>query len=251
VYNVDEDTRDYLAKAAGGDVRRALNAIDLLSAATSSVKGEKTIGLDSAQQVTARSSGRYDKSDDVHYDLMSGLQKSIRGSDPNAALHYLARLLESGDLLSPIRRMLVTACEDIGLAYPMAIVVTKACCDAAMQLGLPEAVMPLSEAVVLLATAPKSNTANVAYSKAASDIARGAFGDVPDHLKSTGYAGAEKLGRGQTYIYPQDQPYRYVFQQYLPDAIKDRVYYEYGENKNEQAAKAYWQDIQKKVREKE
>ncbi len=247
VYEATDETRDYIAKLAGGDVRRSLNIIDLLAAAAPVVDGKKQITEEGAQQLSARSAGRYDKTDDVHYDLMSALQKSIRGSDPDAALHYLARLLESGDLLSPIRRMLVTACEDIGLAYPMAIVVTKACCDAALQLGMPEAIMPLSEAVVLLATAPKSNTANAGYVAAAKDIAGGDYGDVPQHLKSTAYAGAEKLGRGRTYQYPHLFPYRYVPQQYLPDAIKDKTYYAFGDNKSEQAAKAYWDDVKSKV----
>lgn len=249
IYEVDEAVRDYLAKTAGGDVRKALNAIDLLSAAAKEVEGKKVITMEAAEQVTSRSAGRYDKADDVHYDLMSALQKSIRGSDPDAALHYLGRMLEAGDLISPCRRLLVTASEDIGMAYPMATVITKACVDSAMQLGLPEAINPLSLAAVMLATAPKSNTAVIALGAAMDDVRNGEFTDVPQHLKSTGYSGAEKLGRGIEYQYPHIFPHRWIEQEYLPQSLLGKVYYEYGDNKTEQAAKAYWEDIKKKVKE--
>lgn len=239
-YVVDDEVRDYLAKTAGGDVRKSLNAIDLLSAATKAKGGRKQITMDAARQVTSRSAARYDRADDVHYDLVSALQKSIRGSDPDAALHYLGRLIEAGDIVSPIRRILVTASEDIGLAYPLAMVITKACVDAAMQLGLPEAQIPLAEAVVMLATAPKSNTANVGIASAIQDIKHGEFTDVPAHLKSTAYSGAEKLGRGVDYKYPHMFPNRWIAQKYLPDSLAGKSYYEYGDNKTEQAAKAYW-----------
>jgi len=235
-----DEVRDFLAKSAGGDVRKALNAVDLITAAAGTENGARVITMDAARQVTSRSAARYDRADDVHYDLLSALQKSIRGSDPDAALHYLQRLLEAGDILSPCRRILVTSAEDIGLAYPMAVAITKACVDAAMQLGLPEARIPLAEAVVLLATAPKSNTANEASFAAMHDIQNGEFSDVPDHLKSTGYSGAEKLGRGTQYLYPHAFPGRWVKQQYLPDSLAGRKYYEFGDNKTEQAAKAYW-----------
>lgn len=244
-YEADDDVRDFLSKTAGGDVRKALNAIDLLSAATKAVKGKKSISMEAAKQVTSRSAGRYDRADDVHYDLLSAFQKSIRGSDPDAGLHYLARLLEAGDLISPCRRLLVIASEDIGLAYPLAAAIVKACVDAAMQLGLPEAVNPLSEAVVLLATAPKSNTAIMAYGAAAEDIKRGEFTDVPQHLKSTGYSGAAKLGRGVEYKYPHSFQNRWIPQQYLPDSLVGKAYYEYGDNKTEQAAKAFWDAIKR------
>ncbi len=245
-YDVSSEVREFLSKRSGGDVRKALNAIDLLSAAAEEKNNKKTFLLEDAEQVVSFSSSRYDKEDDVHYDLLSALQKSIRGSDPDAALHYLARLLDAGDIISPCRRLLVIASEDIGLAYPMAVVIVKACVDAAHQLGLPEAIMPLSEAAVLLATAPKSNTANAAYGRALSDIHSGDFSDVPDHLKPGSYSGAEKLGRGQTYQFPHLFPNNYVEQQYLPDSIKDVSYYDYGGNKAEQAAKAYWDAIKKK-----
>ncbi len=245
-YDVDGETRDLLAYTSGGDVRKALNAVDLLAAAAPVTDGVKTISIEAAKQVTSRSAARYDREDDVHHDLLSGLQKSVRGSDPDAALHYLGRLLVAGDLISPCRRLLVMASEDIGLAYPMAVTIVKSCVDAAMQLGLPEAQIPLGQAAVLLATAPKSNAACVGIARAMADIEAGKYGDVPVHLKGTGYAGAAKLGRGVEYKYPHDYPNHWLEQQYLPDALVGAVYYEYGENKTEQAAKAYWDAIKNK-----
>ena len=245
-YDVSDDVLDFIAKRSGGDVRKALNAVDLLVAAAEEKKGVKTFSKDDAEQVVSYSSSRYDRQDDVHYDLLSALQKSVRGSDPDAALHYLARLLDAGDLISPCRRLLVMASEDIGLAYPQAVAVVKACVDAAHQLGLPEAIMPLSQAAVLLATSPKSNSANAAYSRALSDIHAGEFSDVPDHLKPGSYSGAKNLGRGQGYKYAHAYEDSYVSQQYLPESIKDAKYYEYGDNKAEQAAKAYWDRIKTK-----
>ena len=185
---------------------------------------------------------RYDRDGDDHYDLLSALQKSIRGSDPDAAVHYLARLLEAGDMLSPCRRLLVIAAEDVGLAYPQAIVVVKACVDAAMQLGLPEARLPLAEAAVLLATAPKSNTAHNAIIAAMDDVRRGRTGDIPRHLKNV-HADSAGETIAQRYKYPHDYPHHYTPQQYLPDALAGTQYYEYGDNKTEQAAKKYWDQI--------
>ncbi len=245
-YAVDEQTRQHLALSAGGDVRKALNAVDLLSAAAAVHDGVKTIELDAAKQVTSRSAARYDREDDAHYDLLSGLQKSVRGSDPDAALHYLARLLVAGDLISPCRRLLVIASEDVGLAYPMAVSIVKSCVDSALQLGLPEARIPLAQAAVLLATAPKSNASYMGINRAMADVEAGKFSDVPQHLKGTGYSGASKLGRGLDYKYAHDYPNHWVEQQYMPDALIGRVYYEYGENKTEQAAKAYWEAIKGK-----
>ena len=245
-YEVDDETRDYLAKTAGGDVRKALNAIDLLSAAALERSGVKSITLDAARQVCQRSAARYDKADDVHHDLLSGLQKSVRGSDPDAALHYLARLLEAGDLISPCRRLLVMASEDVGLAYPIAATIVKSCVDSAWQLGLPEARIPLAQAAVLLATAPKSNSSYLGMDAAIADVKNGEFSDVPLHLKGTGYSGAAKLGRGTEYRYPHDFPHHWVEQQYLPDRLVGKKYYEFGENKTEQAAKAYWDAIKGK-----
>ncbi len=241
-YACDDDTRGLLAKRSGGDVRRALGAIDLLSAAAKPENGVKTITYEMAEQVTSRSATRYDREDDSHYDLLSALQKSVRGSDPDAAVHYLARLCEAGDIISPARRLLVIASEDIGLAYPQAAAIVNACIDSAMRLGLPEARIPLAEAAILLATAPKSNTAICAIDAALADVKNG-VSDVPAHLKGTGYSGAGKLGRGMSYIYPHNCPNRWVKQQYLPDSLEGVRYYEYGDNKAEQAARAYWKAI--------
>ena len=239
----EDGVMDYLSHACGGDVRKGLNAVELM------VQGAKTDGsvarirMEDAVLVAQHSAMRYDKEDDSHYDILSALQKSIRGSDPDAGLHYLARLLEAGDLLSPCRRLLVIAAEDVGMAYPQAIVITKSCVDAALQLGLPEARIPLAEAVCMLATAPKSNSAIRGIDAALSDIRKGKSGEIPAHLRDTHYSGAEKLGRGLTYQYPHDCPDHWVEQQYLPDELTGARYYEFGENKTEQAAKKYWDRI--------
>lgn len=188
----------------------------------------------------------YDRDGDQHYDILSALQKSIRGSDENAALHYAARLIEAGDIISLSRRLLVIACEDVGLAYPQAISIVKSCVDSAMQLGIPEARIPLAEAVILLATAPKSNSAIMAIDQALSDVRRGGAMDFPRHLQNKHFDGADAKVKGQHYLYPHNFPGHWVEQQYLPDTLKDKVYYEFGENKTEQAAKAYWDKIKKK-----
>ncbi|MDE5564360.1 MAG: replication-associated recombination protein A, partial [Oscillospiraceae bacterium] len=180
---------------------------------------------------------------DAHYDILSALQKSIRGSDENAALHYAARLLEADDLISLTRRLLVIASEDVGLAYPMAPVIVKACVDNALALGLPEARIPIAEAVVLLATAPKSNSAEQAIDAAIADLQKYGPLDFPRHLQNKHYDGEGAAVRGQHYLYPHDYPNHYVRQQYLPDAIADHVYYQFGDNKNEQAALMYRRKI--------
>ena len=232
-----------IATAAGGDVRKAINAVELLcQAATPTSGGTLMLTSKDALQVSQRSAMRYDRDGDAHYDILSALQKSIRGSDPDAAVHYLGRLLEAGDLLSPCRRLLVIAAEDIGLAYPQAIVVTKACVDAAVQLGLPEARLPLAEAAVLLATAPKSNTAHNAIIAAMADLKKGKTGEIPRHLQNV-HADTSGQEREQGYLYPHDFPHRWVKQQYLPDALQGVRYYEWGDNKTEQAARAYWEKI--------
>ena len=235
---VEDGVAEHISFSCGGDVRKALNAVEMLVLSAVSSSEVPVATLQAAKEVSQRSSNRYDQDGDVHYDLLSALQKSIRGSDENAALHYLARLLDSGDLISPCRRILVCASEDIGLAYPMAVVVVKTCIDAAMQLGLPEARIPLAEAVILLCTAPKSNSANVAIDAALADVRKGKYGDVPPHLKDGHYGGANKLGRAIGYKYPHDFG-GWVEQQYLPDELRDRVYYHFGQNKTEQAALAY------------
>ena len=235
---VEDGVAEHISFSCVGDVRKALNAVEMLVLSAVSSSEVPVATLQAAKEVSQRSSNRYDRDGDVHYDLLSALQKSIRGSDENAALHYLARLLDSGDLISPCRRILVCASEDIGLAYPMAVVVVKTCIDAAMQLGLPEARIPLAEAVILLCTAPKSNSANVAIDAALADVRKGKYGDVPPYLKDGHYGGANKLGRAIGYKYPHDFG-GWVEQQYLPDELRDRVYYHFGQNKTEQAALAY------------
>ena len=237
---VEDGVAEHISFSCGGDVRKALNAVEMLVLSAVSSSEVPVATLQAAKEVSQRSSNRYDRDGDVHYDLLSALQKSIRGSDENAALHYLARLLDSGDLISPCRRILVCASEDIGLAYPMAVVVVKTCIDAAMQLGLPEARIPLAEAVILLCTAPKSNSANVAIDAALADVRKGKYGDVPPYLKDGHYGGANKLGRAIGYKYPHDFG-GWVEQQYMRimDELRDRVYYHFGQNKTEQAALAY------------
>ncbi len=234
-FTVEAGVAEHIASACGGDVRKAVNAVEMLALA--SAGGQVT--LEDAKQVAQKSAMRYDRDGDAHYDILSAFQKSIRGSDENAGLHYLARLLEAGDLISPCRRLLVIASEDIGLAYPQAISIVKSCVDAAMQLGLPEARIPLAQAVILLCTSPKSNTAICAIDAAMADVRDGKTGEIPAHLRDGHYAGAQKLGHAQGYRYAHDYPNDYVRQQYLPDALKDRVYYRFGENKLESAAKAY------------
>ncbi len=231
-----------VARNCGGDVRKAITAVELLYQSARPENGQLYVTSDDASQLAQRSAMRYDRAGDDHFDLLSALQKSIRGSDPDAAVYYLGRLLVAGDLLSPCRRLLVIAAEDVGLAYPQAIVVTKACVDAALQIGLPEARLPLAEAAILLATAPKSNSAHNAIIAAMSDIEKGRMGEIPRHLKNVHLdsAGTEKTA---AYKYPHNYPNHYVAQSYLPEALGDTVYYEYGENKTEQTAKRYWNQI--------
>lgn len=240
---VDQDALQHLAYTSGGDVRKALNALEVALLATKPEKDTLHITLETAEQAAQKKAMRYDKDGDSHYDILSAFQKSIRGSDPDAAVHYLARLVAAGDLPSICRRLLVIAAEDIGLAYPQAIPVVKACVDSAQQLGFPEAQIPLADAVLLLATAPKSNSGVMAINKAMSDIEAGNIGDVPSHLKDAHYGGAKKLGRGKEYQYPHNYPNHYLPQQYLPDEIKDKVYYEFGDNKTEHMAREYWDKI--------
>ena len=239
----EEDVPLDIATACGGDVRKSINAVELLcKSALPTPEGKLYLTREDASQLAQRSAMRYDRDGDAHYDILSALQKSIRGSDPDAAVHYLARLLEAGDLLSPCRRLLVIAAEDIGLAYPQAIAITKACVDAAVQLGLPEARLPLAEAAILLATAPKSNTAHNAIIAAMGDVARGRTGEIPRCLQNV-HADTTGFDNQQHYKYPHEYPHRWVAQQYLPDALKDARYYEWGDNKTEQAARAYWEKI--------
>lgn len=241
---LEDGVVDAVSSACGGDVRKAVNAVELLDQAARPVDGGLRITAQDAQQAAQRSAMRYDREGDEHYDLLSALQKSVRGSDPDAAVYYLGRLLEAGDLLSPCRRLLVMAAEDVGLAYPQAMAITKACVDAARELGLPEGRLPLAEAAVLLATAPKSNSAYNAINAAMRDIQKGKVGQVPRHLQNV-HADSTGSGKAPAYKYPHDYPHHYVAQRYLPEALGDVTYYEYGDNKTEQAARRYWEDIKK------
>lgn len=238
----EEGALEYIASCCGGDIRKAINAVEVLFSAAPVQNGKLTLSLADAKAVTQRSSMRYDRDGDNHYDLLSALQKSIRGSDPDAACHYLARLLEAGDMISACRRLMVIACEDVGLAYPQIIPIVKACVDAADMLGLPEARIPLGDAAVLMATAPKSNSGYIAMDKALADVKKGKGGDFPRHLQNV-HADTYTMERDQGYLYPHDFPNHWVKQQYLPDALVGTKYYEYGENKVEQAARSYWEKI--------
>ena len=245
-YNVtvDNDALVHIANSAGGDVRKALNSLEVaFFAAVPDSESNVNITLDAAVQATQKKAMRYDKDGDSHYDILSAFQKSVRGSDPDAAIHYLARLISADDLPSICRRLLVMSSEDIGLAYPQAVTIVKSCVDAALQLGFPEARIPLAQAVILLATAPKSNSAICAVDAALHDIETKDTGDVPEHLKDSHYSGSKALGHGLEYKYPHSFPNHYTPQQYLPDSIKNTKYYEYGDNKTEQAAKQYWSKI--------
>ena len=241
---LDNGVCEYIARGCGGDVRKSINTVELCVMSSEVVRGEGGfaelhITAETAEQLTQRSNMRYDRAGDQHYDILSALQKSIRGSDENAAIHYAARLIESGDIISLSRRLLVIAAEDVGLAYPQALTIVKACVDSAMQLGLPEARIPLADAVTLLATAPKSNSAYLAMDAAIGDLKIPGANDFPRHLQNKHFDGEGAAVRGQHYLYPHDFKNHYVRQQYLPDEIADHVYYQFGENKTEQAAALY------------
>ena len=236
-----------IARAAGGDVRKSLNLTELCVLATQpQADGSKILTKEDLQSVIGRGGFQYDRGGDAQYDVMSAFQKSMRGSDPDAALHYLARLLAGGDLPSAIRRLMVCAAEDVGLAYPQILPIVKAACDMALMVGLPEARIPLADAVVLVATAPKSNSAYLGINKAMADIENGKAGPIPRTLQNKHFDGDEVETKGQFYQYPHDFPNRWVEQQYLPDNLKHSHYYEYGDNKTEQTAKAYWAKIKQK-----
>ena len=241
--SITEEAAQYLAESAGGDMRKALGSLEFAVAAAEPGPEGRVVTLDMIRQVTRRTAMRYDKDGDEHYDIVSAYQKSMRGSDPDAALHYLARLLEAGDLPSACRRLMVCACEDVGLAYPQIIPIVKAAVDAANMLGLPEARIPLADAVILVSTSPKSNSGEAAIDAALADVRAGRTGPVPRQLQNKHYDGADALVKGQNYKYAQDYKNHWVAQQYLPDAIKDAHYYTYGDNRTEQAAKAYWDRI--------
>ena len=244
---VPQEVKEHIAYAAGGDVRKALNFVELSVLSVAPKDGKRVITPESVMSLTQKNAFRYDKKGDENYDVMSAFQKSIRGSDPNAALHYLARLLEAGDLPSATRRLMVCACEDVGLAYPMIIPIVKAAVDAALQVGLPEARIPLADAVVLVCTAPKSNSAYKGINVAMEDVQNGNYGRIPRTLQNKHFDGEDNPNKGQFYKYPHDYKNHYVSQQYLPDDIKSRKYYVFGDNKIEQAAKAYWDLVKGKT----
>ena len=243
----EEGVIPHIAAACGGDVRKAMNAVELcVFAGNMGEDGVLRVSLEGARELTQKSAMRYDKDGDEHYDLLSAFQKSMRGSDPQASIYYLARLLSAGDLPSACRRLMVCACEDVGLAYPMIIPIVKAAVDAALQVGMPEARFPLADAVLLVANSPKSNSAHNAINRAMDDIAAGRVGRIPRTLQNKHYDGADAAVKGQFYKYPHEFPHHWVEQQYLPDSLREAVYYEWGENKNEQAFRQYWEAVKGK-----
>lgn len=240
---VEEGTAAYIAAACGGDVRKAMNAVELCVLSGEIKDDICSVTLEQANELTQRSALRYDRAGDEHYDILSAFQKSMRGSDANAAIHYLARLIEADDLPSICRRLMVCACEDVGLAYPMIIPIVKAAVDAAIQVGLPEARIPLADAVILVCNSPKSNSAYCAVDAAIADVQKGKIGSIPRQLQNKHYDGENNAHKGQFYKYPHDYPNKWIAQQYLPDELKNAQYYEYGQNKTEQAFKSYWDKI--------
>ena len=240
----EEGALEYIAQCCGGDLRKALNAVEVLFSAGVPENGGIHLTMGDVKAVTQKSALRADRDGDNHYDLLSALQKSIRGSDPDAACHYLARLLEAGQMPSACRRLMVIAAEDVGLAYPQIIPIVHGCVEMALKLGMPEARIPLGDAAVLMATSPKSNSAHIAFDAALADVRRGKTGDFPRHLQNV-HADSYTMEREQGYLYPHDYPNHWVRQQYLPDELAGTRYYEYGPNKLEQAAKAYWDAIKK------
>ena len=245
-YDIEDGVFEHIANACGGDVRKAINSVELcVLSSPADESGVCKITLQRAQELTQHSAMRYDREGDEHYDIISAYQKSMRGSDPNAALHYLARLLEAGDLVSACRRLMVCACEDVGLAYPQIIPIVKAAVDAANMLGLPEARIPLADAVVLVATSPKSNSAYNGINAAMADVQKGRTGPVPRQLQNVHCDGEDNPNKGQFYIYPHSYRNHWAPQQYLPDARKDAVYYEFGDNRTERTAGEYWEKVKK------
>lgn len=240
----EDGALEYIASSCGGDLRKAMNAVEVLFSAGIPQDGKLPLTLVDAKEVTQKSALRADRDGDNYYDLLSALHKSIRGSDPDAACHYLARLLEAGQMPSACRRLMCVAAEDVGLAYPQILPIVNACVDMALKLGMPEARLPLADAAVLMATSPKSNSAYLAIDAALDDVRKGKSGDFPRHLQNV-HADTYTMEREQGYLYPHNYPNHWVKQQYLPDELVGAHYYEYGPNKLEQAAKQYWDSIKK------
>ena len=244
---VTHEAIEYLAAYCNGDVRKALNGLEVaLNSTKPNDDKEIVIDLEVVKDSTQSKVIAFDMDGDAHYDILSAFQKSIRGSDADAAIHYLARLIKGGDLISICRRLQVIAAEDIGLAYPQAALIVKSLVDSARELGFPEARIPLAEATILLATSPKSNSSYVAINRALADLENMTIDDIPMHLKDAHYEGASKMGRGIEYKYPHAYENHYVKQQYLPDNIQNKVYYEYGDNKMEKTTKEYWDRVKGK-----
>ena len=240
----EDGALEYIASSCGGDLRKAMNAVEVLFSAGIPQDGKLPLTLADAKEVTQKSALRADRDGDNYYDLLSALHKSIRGSDPDAACHYLARLLEAGQMPSACRRLMCIAAEDVGLAYPQILPIVNACVDMALKLGMPEARLPLADAAVLMSTSPKSTSAYLAIDAALDDVRKGKSGDVPRHLQNV-HADTYTMEREQGYLYPHNYPNHWVKQQYLPDELVGAHYYEYGPNKLEQAAKQYWDSIKK------
>ena len=238
----EDGALEYIASSCGGDLRKAMNAVEVLFSAGIPQDGKLPLTLADAKEVTQKSALRADRDGDNYYDLLSALHKSIRGSDPDAACHYLARLLEAGQMPSACRRLMCVAAEDVGLAYPQILPIVNACVDMALKLGMPEARLPLADAAVLMATSPKSNSAYLAIDAALDDVRKGKSGDFPRHLQNV-HADTYTMEREQGYLYPHNYPNHWVKQQYLPDELKNVQYYHYGDNKVEQAARHYWDAI--------
>lgn len=242
----NEDVIDCISISCSGDVRKSINTVELCVLANNNESDNICIDIETVKQIADKNVIRYDKDGDSHYDILSAFQKSMRGSDPNAAIHYLSRLLEAGDLISACRRLMVCVCEDVGLAYPQAIPIVKSCVDIAFQVGLPEARIPLADAVILVCNSPKSNSAYLAVNSAISDIKSGKIGNIPRHLQNKHCDGEDNPNKGQFYKYPHDYKNSYVEQSYLPKNLENEIYYNFGENKNEQAFKEYWKKIKEK-----
>ncbi len=244
-FDIENGVSSHIANACGGDVRKSLNAVELcvLGSKKPQENEKRVISLESAQALTQKSAMRYDREGDEHYDILSAFQKSMRGSDQNAAIHYLARLLEAGDMTSAIRRLLVCASEDVGLAYPQILPIVKAATDIALQVGMPEARIPLADAVIMVCNSPKSTTGHDAINAAMEDLQKGKSGPIPRQLQNKHFDGDDAEIKGQFYLYPHSFPNHWVAQQYLPDCLAGAQYYTFGDNKNEQAAKAYWEKI--------
>ncbi|WP_354093881.1 hypothetical protein [Clostridium gasigenes] len=241
---VEEEAINYLATYCNGDVRKSINGLEVaLNSTNPNEEGILLIDLDTVRDSTQSKVVAYDMKGNSHYDILSAFQKSIRGSDPDAAIHYLARLIKAGDLISICRRLLVMASEDIGLAYPQASIIVKSLMDTARELGFPEARIPLAQATILLATSPKSNSAYLAIDSALQDLENLRVDDIPNSMKDAHYSGAANLGRGVTYKYPHNYENSYVEQQYLPDNLASKIYYQYGNNKLEKTTAEYWRRI--------